>query len=52
MMLGAIKFSDKTIENVSDGIEKSKREVNQQRNEEIISALQKNEKLNKKHPEL
>lgn len=33
-------------------LRKVKRELNQQRNEDIISALQKNEKLNKKHPEL
>ena len=43
----------KNIENISEGIEKTKRELNQQLNdnerEEIISALQKNEELNKKH---
>ena len=50
-----MKFCDKTIENVSEGIEKIKRELNQQLNynerEEIISALVKNDKLNKKHTE-
>ena len=43
----------KNIENISEGIEKTKRELNQQLNdnerEKIISALQKNEELNKKH---
>ena len=41
-MSDVIKLCDKTIDNVSEGIEKTKRELNQQLNnnekEEIISA--------------
>ena len=55
-MSHVIKFCDKTIENVSEGVEKTKRELNQRLNdndrEEIISektSLQNNDELNKKH---
>ena len=47
-----MKFCDKTTENVSEEIEKTKIELNQQLNdnerEEIISTLQKKDELNKK----
>ena len=47
-----MKFCYKTTENVSEEIEKTKIELNQQLNdnerEEIISTLQKKDELNKK----
>ena len=50
-----IKLCGRTTENVTEGIEKTKRELNQQLNYnesgEAIAALQQNIKLNKKHPE-
>ena len=55
LMLDVINFCDRTNENVSEGIEKTKRELNQKLNdnerEGIIVALQKNNEVKKKHPE-
>ena len=52
-MSDVINFCDRTIDNVSEGIGKTKRELNQQLNdnerEQIIAALQNNDEVNKKH---
>ena len=55
LMLEVINLCDRTIENISEGIAKTKRELNQQLNdnerEEIIAASQRNDEVNKKHLE-
>ena len=52
LISNVINFCDRTIENASELIEKTIRELNQQLNdnerEEIIAALQKNDEVNKK----
>ena len=54
-MQHVINVYDRTTENVSEGIEKIKRELNQQLNdnerEDIIAVLKKNDEVNKKHLE-
>ena len=55
LMLEVINLCDRTIENISEDIAKTKRVLNQQLNdnerEEIIAASQKNDEVNKKHLE-
>ena len=52
-MLDVIKFCDKINQNLAEGLKKTKRELNRQLNDnerkEIISELQMNDELNKKH---
>ena len=52
-MLDVIKFCDKINQNLAEGLKKTKRELNRQLNDnerkEIISELQTNDELNKKH---